>query len=169
MKESLQDLFFLEDNGQFELAFVAYNSRYSCNKNDCEICKHFYFFLWTAIENAPDSFQESINLRHLLQVLLAEGKQNFSDVADFNFIAGYTVSIFPHEYGDYEDLESQAKAMLLTASQLEPANLIYKLVYLGSIPDSNPQVYRQARIDAAPEILEKFGGNGVLNKYFIGV
>ncbi|HEX8427983.1 hypothetical protein [Hymenobacter sp.] len=169
MKETLQDIFSLEDNKQFELAFDAYNNCYSRNKNDYEIWKHFYFFLWTVIEDAPNSFHEKIDLRHLLQVLLDEGKYNFSDKADFNFIAGYTVSIFPYEYGDSDDLEDQAKEMLLKASQLEPGNLIYKLIYIGSNSSSNQQVYRQAKIDAAPKILEVFSGNGALNNYFTQV
>lgn len=56
--------------------------------------------------------------------------------------------------------------MLLKATQLQPDNLIYKLVYLGSISNVDQREYRQAEIDAAPKILETFTGIGALNKYF---
>jgi hypothetical protein len=122
--------------------------------------------LWTAIEDAPSSFQDKVNLRHLLQVMFDEGKKTFADNADFNFIAGYTVSLFPYEYGNYEDLEKEGNDMLLKAKQIQPDNLIYRLVYLGSISNVDQQKYRQAEIDAASKVLETFSGIGTLNRYF---
>lgn len=166
MTQSLEDIFKLEDAEMLDEAFAAYDRLYNQGKNAYDVWKHFYFFLWTAIEDAPSSFHDKINLRHLLQEMFVEGKKTFFKKADFNFIAGYTVSIFPHEYGDYEDLEKEGNAMLLKASQLEPENLIYRLVYLGSIPNVDKQQYRQAEIDAATKVVETFSGNGTLNKYF---
>lgn len=166
MTQELQDIFKLEDNEKFDRAFDAYNELYLKNKSDYEVWKHFYFFLWTAIEDAPSSFHDKINLRQSLQVMFDEGKSTFSNNADFNFIAGYTVSIFPYEYGDYYNLEKEGQQMLLKAKQLEPSNLIYKLVYFGSISNVDPREYRQAEIEAAPKVLETFSGTGTLNKYF---
>jgi hypothetical protein len=166
MTQSLQYIYKLEDGELFDEAFDAYNNLYKQNKNDYDVWKHFYFFLWTAIEDAPSSFHDKINLRHLLQVMFDEGKKSFADNADFNFIAGYTVSIFPYEYGDYDDLEKEGKEMLLKATKLQPDNLIYRLVYLGSISKVDRQQYRQAEIDAAPKVLETFSGIGALSKYF---
>ncbi|MBA2620015.1 MAG: hypothetical protein H0U87_02320 [Acidobacteria bacterium] len=166
MTQLLQDIFQLEDSEQFDKVFQAYSEIYSKNKSEYEVWNHFYFFLWTAIEDAPSSFNDKIDLRRLLQVMLNEGKQTFAEKADFNFIAGYTVSIFPYEYGDFDDLEKEAKQMLLKATNLEPENSIYKMVYLGSISKADNQVYRKAAIEAAPKVLETFSGNGALNKYF---
>jgi hypothetical protein len=166
MTQTLPDIFQLEDNGAFDEAFKAYSESYSRNKSDYEVWKHFYFFLWLAIEDAPSSFNDRIDLRHLLQVMLNEGKQAFAEKADFNFIAGYTVSIFPYEYGEYDDLEKEAKQMLLKSIKLEPENIIYKMVYLGSIPKLDDQVYMQTANEAAPKVLETFSGNGALKKYF---
>jgi hypothetical protein len=166
MIQSLQDIFKLEDAEKFDEAFSAYNNLYNQDKNDYNVWKHFYFFLWTAIEDAPSSFHEKINLRHLLQVMLDEGKKIFADNADFNFIAGYTVSIFPYEYGDYEDLEKEGQQMLLKAAKLDPDNPIYRMVYLGSLTDGDKKLYRLAEIEAAPKVLDRFSGNGALNKYF---
>jgi hypothetical protein len=166
MTQSLYNIFKLEDNKQFDEAFDAYNNLYNQNKNDYEVWKHFYFFLWTAIEDAPSSFHDKINLRPLMQIMFDEGKKAFADNADFNFIAGYTVSIFPYEYGDYDDLEKEGNEMLLKATQLQPDNLIYRMVYLGSISNVDRQQYRQVEIDAAPKVLETFSGTGALNRYF---
>jgi hypothetical protein len=122
--------------------------------------------LWTAIEDAPSSFHDEINLRHLLQVMFDEGKKAFADKEDFNFIAGYTVSIFPYEYGEYDDLEKEGQQMLLKATKLDPKNTIYRMVYLGSLSDGDKVLYRQAEIEAAPKVLETFDGKGTLNEYF---
>ena len=166
MTQSLENIFLLEDSEQFDEAYYAYDNLYNQNKNDYNVWKHFYFFLWTAIEEAPSSFHDKINLRHLLQVMFHEGKKTFADNADFSFIAGYTVSIFPYEYGDYNDLEKEGKELLHKATQMKPDNLIYKMVYWGSISNVDQQQYRQAEIDAAPMVLETFNGTGALNKYF---
>lgn len=166
MTKPLNDIFKLEDNNQFDEVFVAYSNLYNTDKNNYEVWKHFYFFLWTAIEDAPSSFHDRINLRHLLRIMFDEGKKLFADNADFNFIAGYTVSIFPYEYGGYKELEIEGNEMLLMATKLQPDNLIYKMVYLGSIAEIDPQQYRQTEIDAAPKVLETFDGIGTLNKYF---
>jgi hypothetical protein len=166
MTQLLQDIFKLEDDEKFDEAFEAYNALYNNDRNDYEIWKHFYFFLWTAIEDAPSSFHDKIDLRYSLKVMFEEGKKTFSDNTDFNFIAGYTVSLFPYEYGDYVELEKEGQQMLFKATKLEPNNPIYRMVYLGSIPDGDKQLYRQAVIEAAPKVLDMFGGGGALNKYF---
>lgn len=166
MIQSLKDIFVLEEAEKFDEAFDGYNDLYSKDRSDYEVWKYFYFFLWTAIEDAPSSFHERINLRSLLQRMFDEGKQSFSEKADFNFIAGYTISIFPYEYGRYYDLEKEGQQMLHKANKLDPKNIIYRLAYLGSIPNVDKSEYRRAEIDAAPKVLETFRGNGALNKYF---
>jgi len=166
MTESLQDIFQLEDQNQFDKAFENYSDLYAKDNSNYQIWKHFYFFLWTAIEDAPSSFHDKINLRDLLKNLFIEGKQHFADKADFNFIAGYTVSIFPYEYGDYDNLEKEGMEMLHNATKLEPNNIIYELLYQGSLTTTDNEKYKRLRIDAAPKILETFSGNGTLNKYF---
>ena len=166
MMQLLQDIFQLEESEQFDKAFEAYANIYSQNKNDFKVWKHFYFFLWTAIEDAPESFHDKINLRLFLQEMYDHGKKLFFDLADFNFIAGYTVSIFPYEYGDYSDLEKVGQQMLLKATEYDPGNLIYKMVYLGSLRKGDKAQYKQVEIDAASKVLDTFKGSGSLNKYF---
>ncbi len=165
MLQSLQQIFELEDERKFDEAFDAYNELYN-QDTGYEVWKHFYFFLWTAIEDASSSFHDRINLRHLLQTMLEEGKRRYPNVADFNFIAGYTVSIFPYEFGNYDDLENEGGAMLRKATKLEPDNIIYKMVYLTAGANSNSKQYEKAVVEAASTVLETFKGAGALNKYF---
>ena len=166
MRQFLQNIFQLEDSGQFEKVFDLYSDIYSKNKCDYEIWSHYYFFLWSAIEDTPSSFHDKIGIRQLLEIMFNEGKQRFADKADFNFLAGYTVSIFPYEYGNYDDLENEGIKMLLKATQLEPDNKIYKMVYLGGLESSNKENLKQIELEAASKVLEEFCGNGVLNRYF---
>lgn len=166
MKESLQNIFELEDAEKFEEVYKIYSNLYLEDKSDYEIWKHFYFFLWTAIEDAPSKFNEKINHNEMMQKMFEDGKKYFSDLADFNFIAGYTVSIFPYEYGNYDDLEIEANQMLKKATEIEPENLIYKLVYYRSLENVDKVEYRKLEAESAPKILETFSGKGTLNKYF---
>lgn len=163
---NLTDILELEDKGDFENTFESYKHLYSTKNNDYETWKYFYFFLWTAIEDAPSDFQEKINLRQRLKEMFDDGKSKFSELADFNFIVGYTVSIFPYEYGDYDDLEKQGIGMLLKATKTEPTNAIFRLVYLGSLENVDKEQMKKAEKEASKVIQEKFKGNGFLNKYF---
>jgi hypothetical protein len=166
MKQNLDKIFELEEENKFEEVFQLYQTLYSEKESDYEIWKNFHFFLWNAIEDATTEFNERIEVNKLLQKLFDEGKNNFSELADFNFITGYTVSIFPYEYGDYDDLEFEANQMLKKATEMEPENLIYKLVYFGSISNVDKEEYRKLEIESSPKVLETFSGKGTLNKYF---
>lgn len=166
MKQELEKIFELEEENKFIEVYELYQNLYSENKLEYEAWKFFYFFLWNAIEDAPDEFQEEIEIRKLIQNMYNEGKSKFSELADFNFIAGYTVSIFPYEYGNYDDLELEANKMLKKATELEPENIIYKLVYFGSIENFDKEKYRNLEIESSPIVLKTFNGKGTLNKYF---
>lgn len=163
--EILKNIFEIEDEGDFDKAFELYNELYKTNPTDFEIWKHFYFFLWIAIEDAKSEFHEKINLRQRMKEMFDEGKSKFQNLAEFKFIAGYTVSIFPYEFGDYDDLEKEGQDLLRQAYQKEPDNKIYRMVYLSS-SNSDKNEYSQSVLDASPVVLKRFQGPGLLNKYF---
>jgi hypothetical protein len=166
MLELLNQIISLEEKGDVEFIYYKYASLYAAYPEAYDVWKNYYCFLWTAIEDASSAFHETVDLRNLLGRMLQEGKTKFTNLADFNFIAGYTVSIFPYEYGEYEMLEAEAQEMLLKAKQIEPHNKIYKLFYLRGIPNVHPQDYRVAEREAAPLVLDVFKGPGILNNYF---
>ena len=163
--ETLKNILEIEDKSDFDKAFELYDELYQNNPTDFEIWKHFYFFLWTAIEDASSEFHERINLRQKLQEMYDEGKQRFQEQTEFKFIAGWTVSLFPYEYGDYEEMEKEGKELLRQAHQEKPDDKVYKMVFLGSF-DSNKEEYRQAELEASPVVLNRFQGSGLLNRYF---
>jgi hypothetical protein len=166
MIEQLFDIFDLEDSERYEEAFDSYRKIYSRNSSNYEIWKHYYFLLWDLIEDGSSDFQTRINLRQLLSDMLKDGQEKFNELADFNFIAGYTISIFPYEYGDYEDLEKIGIQMLNKATKLEPDNVIYKMCYLGSVSNLDSKADMEIVDKAAPLVLKTFEGKGLLNKYF---
>jgi hypothetical protein len=163
--KDLETILEIEDEGDFDKAYELYNQLYKTNPTDFEIWKHFYFFLWIAIEDAKSEFHERVNLRQQLQEMFDEGKRKFQHKSEFKFIAGYTVSIFPYEYGDYDDLEKEGNELLRQAYHEEPDNKIYRMVYLGS-SNSDKNEYRQSELDASPVVLKKFQGPGLINNYF---
>jgi hypothetical protein len=166
MNQELETAIKFEEANDFDGAFQIYRNLYSKSKKEYENWKYFYFFLWIAIEDGTEEFIEKINLRELLKKMFEDGKCQFSDFPDFNFIAGYTVSIFPYEIGNYENLEIESKEMLRKAHHLEPENLIYKIAYLGSLDNCDDSEYGKTKVEAAPKVLEQFSGEGLLNKYF---
>ena len=163
--KNIQYILELEDQGDFDKVFDLYIKLYETDSTDFEIWKHFYFFLWIAIEDASSEFHDRINLRQRLKEMYDEGKKRFQKLTEFKFIAGWTISIFPYEYGDYEDLEKEGKELLRQAHQDQPDDKVYKMAYLGSF-DSNKEEYKQAEIEANPVVLKRFEGAGLMNKYF---
>jgi hypothetical protein len=164
--EKLKEIVKLEDLGLFEEAFIAYNSIFLPEEPNFEIWRYYYFFLWTSYEDASSEFFERIEAEKRLQDLIKIGVMNFSEIAEFNFIAGYTICIFPYIYGEYEEWEEKAAQMLKKAFLKEPKNPIYEMIYLGSGQEINPDRYNQCRKEAQPKVLDQFSGIGYLNNYF---
>ena len=162
---TLNDILDIEDQGNFDAAFESYVELYKNKPSNFDVWKHFYFFLWTAIEDAPSEFQERVNLRQRMQEMYEEGKRKFQHLAEFKFLTGYTISIFPYEFGDYDSLEKEGKELLRQAYQEELDNEIYKMAYLGSL-ESDSREYRNAEIKASEVVLSRFNGPGLMNSYF---
>ncbi|WBA44385.1 hypothetical protein [Hymenobacter canadensis] len=166
---SLQDVLQFEEQ-QFEQAFHAYLDLYGQHPTDYQIWRHFYFFLWAALDQAPVELLERLGVTARLRALFTEGESRFTTLAEFQFLAGYTVAILPYEFGPFDEWEQKGKELLHQATVLDPTNLIYHLAYLGSLPSSTlPEyspAYRQAVVDAAPLVATTFQGNGLLNQYF---
>jgi hypothetical protein len=170
---SLQAILQLEDQQQLEQAFHAYQELYSGQLDNYQVWRHCYFFLWAVLDEAPRELLERLGINTCLRALFTEGASRFATQADFYFLAGYTVTMLPYEFGPYDEWEQKGKAMLLQATVLAPENLIYRLAYLGSFPGSTASgyspAYRQAIMEAAPLVVSTFQGNELLNKYFFQV
>ena len=140
---------------------------YEQHPDDYQVWRHFYFLLWSLLDDAPVELLERLGVTACLRVLLTEGESRFTAQADFLFLAGYTIAILPYEFSPFDEWEQKGKEILQQATVLAPENLVYRLAYLGSLPDS--PAYRQAIVDAAPLVVSTFQGNGLLNRYFRNV
>ena len=165
MNSELNRIVELEEKKEFDLAFKSYENLYSTNSDDFEVWKHFYFFLWIIIEDMPNEFIEKINRENRLQKMFVEGKANFNDNAEFNFIVGYTMSIFPYEFGNYEVYKKLSKELITNAINIDSENPIYKMAYFGDLQDT-PLEYEELKLKSLPIVLKKYNGIGLLNKYF---
>jgi hypothetical protein len=166
MEKELIKIIELENNRKFELAFKEYVELYSRNKNDFEVWKNFFFFLWVIIEEMPKEFSEKIEREKKLKEMFEEGLSIFSQNPEFNFITGYVMSIFQYEFGDFIEYERKSSELLAKARNLEPYNDIYEMVYIGNSENSNSEEYLNAKNNAKPKVIEKYKGSGLLNEYF---
>ena len=165
--KDLTQILELEDLNLFDEIIVAYDQIFLETEPDFIIWKHFYFFIWNSYEDANEEFCTKIDLEKRLQRMIKIGDSHFSQNPEYNFIAGYTIFIFPYLYGEnYREMEEKSKNMLQKASEIEPNNLIYRMVYLGCGREFNSILYNKTCLEAAPKIIEQFSGSGHLNKYF---
>lgn len=171
MNKKLKQIFELESVEKYSDVYYLYKKLISKKGVDFETWKYYFFFLWSMIEDVNGFFKIEIDLRKELEMQLKNGLERFSELAEFNFVAGYTISIFPYEFGDYEELEKKGKEMLEKATELKPENPIYRMIYLGSQKlNKKEQVeYENVCIESQPMIKSKYNGQGLLNEYFTDV
>ncbi len=114
----------------------------------------------------PNDFVEKIKREERLKEMFSDGNSKFSNNPEFNFIVGYTMSIFPYEFGDFDEYEKKAKELLEKAKNLDPNNPIYKMVCLSSSIDDNSEEYLIAVAESAQIVKEKYNGIGLYDDYF---
>ena len=168
MNQNLEQIFELESTEKYNEAYSLYQKLISENNADFETWKYYFFFLWTMIEDVNGLFRKDIDLRTELESELKNGLNKYSELAEFNFIAGYTVCIFPYEFGEYEELDKKGREMLKKASEMEPTNPIYGMAYLGSqvLNDKGQSLYEKACAESQPVLKKVYSGKGFLNEYF---
>ena len=171
MNYNLENIFKLESEEKYNEAYYQYKSLLKTSPLNFDIWKYYYFFLWSMIEDVNGVFTifKGEDLRNELKNELDYGLKNFEKIAEFNFLAGYTTSIFPYEYRDYKKMENFGKQLLSKASELDSNNVLFKMVFLGSLENPNVEQkneYNNLKSKVRIEILEKHYGNGLLNEYF---
>ena len=162
---TLEDIRQLEDDRQFTEALDAYDRLYQHDSSEYNVWKHYFFLLWEVVEEVDENTLLDKKVRPRMKELLAEGKTRFSDLADFNFIAGYAIAMFPYEFGDYDDMLQSALGMLRKAHVLEPGNTLYRYLATSFAGEEEEELSRHKHA-ALPVIRATFQGKGALNKYF---
>jgi hypothetical protein len=168
MNQNLEQIFELESAEKYNEAYSLYRKLISENNEDFEMWKNYFFFLWSMLEDVNGVFRKDIDLRTELESELKSGLNKYSELAKFNFIAGYAVSIFPYEFGDYEELDTKGKEMLKKAYEMEPNNPIYVMAYLGSqsLNEKGQRLYEKACEESKPILITNYSGKGLVNEYF---
>ena len=168
MNQNLEQIFELESAEKYNEAYSLYQKLISVNNADFETWKNYFFFLWSMLEDVNGVFRKDIDLRTELESELKSGLNKYSELAEFNFIVGYAVSIFPYEFGDYEELDTKGKEMLKKAYEMEPNNPIYGMAYLGSqsLTEKGQRLYEKACEESKPILITNYGGKGFVNEYF---
>lgn len=171
MDHYLKQILELESARKYDDAYLKYQKLISKNDVNFDIWKHYFFFLWSMIEDVDGIFTEKLDLNFELQNELKNGFEKYTTLAEFNFIVGYTISIFPYQFGDYEDLSVKGRDMLKKSTELDPDNSIYKMIFLGSQQlNKKEQVeYQDACLKSQPKVVSDFSGNGLLNEYFFHI
>ena len=158
----------LEETDNYIFAFEEYQKQYSVDK-DFQVWKHYYFFLWYIIvEDFPLGLASFISENDITKELIdvaAFGMNKFKNDPEALFVLGYTISLFPYYFGDYIEWEEKANRMLERATNILSRYIIYQLAYLGASSE-NQELYHQVCTNAASEVVARFSGAGLYNKYF---
>lgn len=98
------------------------------------------------------------------------GLAHFRNNAEFLWISGYMISLFPELFYDGKDgvsLNDWAQKgvdILLLANQIESDNLIAKVLYLGTHAPSDE--YEVCKAQLAPYLNQLFPGHTAIEAYF---
>jgi len=93
MKQPLNEIFILESDQKFDEAFSLYKILLKSEPLNFEYWKHYFFFLWSMLEDGIGIFSVLKNeeLHKELKKELQYGLDNFENIAEFNLIAVYTM------------------------------------------------------------------------------
>ena len=175
MEQPLKEIFILESDQKFDEAFSLYKTLLKSEPLNFEYWKHYFFFLWSMLEDGIGIFSVLKNeeLHKELKKELQYGLDNFENIDEFNLIAGYTISIFPYEFGDYDELEEIGKNLLKKATEINPQNLIFKMILLGIYEKPTHKEkfeYEDLKPKVAKLIIDQHSEKkGLLNEYFVQV
>lgn len=126
-------------------------------------------------ENTWDCFARSKALpfdafKNILVEAAQYGLAHFTSNADFLWISGYMISLFPYLFyeGDdgisFAEWEQKGVDMLLVANQIDASNRIAKVLYLGTQDASDE--YAAAKAQLTPYLNQLFPGHTSIEEYF---
>lgn len=161
-----------EEENDVESAYLTYKKAFDQAVPDFQLWRSFYFFLWYCLVEDTclncEQIVEEYNFIREFEVILNYGHATYSDIPEFNFIVGYTISVYPYLFTNISQSQATGSKLLKRAWNLERSNLIYDMVRLeDSLPGSKE--YSKACINASTLVLNQYNGTGYLNAYFRSV
>ena len=170
----VQGLLELEQSEDWDNARVLLYSLWENDKDNvnklCRVISECWYVLteWDCcISNKNLSYDD---FKNTLINVTEYGLAYFSDNEKFLWMTGYMISLFPYLFykDDIDDLYSQweqrGKEMLLHSNQIAPDNLISKVLYLGTLNNSDD--YLTTKLQLAPLLTNIFQGQTVIEEYF---
>ena len=122
---------------------------------------------WDHIDNRQLDYDET---RSLLIEVTDLTRSQHNSVADFLWVFGYMMSLFPRFFmssnDDFLVREQDGRNMLGMAHALQPENPIIKKLYLGSVNRVDTVEYKNACIDAYECLSSCFPGASASEEYF---
>lgn len=170
--DSLYKAHAFEEENDFETAYLTYKKAFDQAVPGFQLWRSFYFFLWYCLVEDSflkcEQFNEDYDLRQEFEVVLNYGHATYPNIPEFNFIVGYTISVYPYLFTNIQESEATGSELLKRAWNLERSNLIYDMVRLGdSLPGSKE--YSKACLNASTMVQSQYNGKGYLNAYFRSV
>lgn len=123
---------------------------------------------WPTFDESDLEEEDHTECVMLLRSLLNYGQNHFQESADFQWLFGYMMYLFPFYFGsDFDQMEGTAKEMLKKAYILRPEDAILKMTYFENRDNyKKNHEYHYLCNEVTSTLSERFPGNGVLEKYF---
>lgn len=122
---------------------------------------------WLTLVDYKDQY---IDLKKTLVLLTRYGLKHFNREAKFLSLVGYMITLFPYLFFENSAEEQDGRwqktgeSMLLKAYRLEPRNILFKVLYLGS--KSYTKEYMDAKKQLKTQLYTFFPGETAIEIYF---
>ena len=146
-----------------------YQNQYNIPKY-CRLVTEYWYVISELRSPAYTTKIEYDEMQRRLYKIINFGLENFGHDPTFLWMIGYFISLQPYHFFDmkfisYEDAETIGHEMLRKATELEPDNLIARVLYLGTNND-NFDEYTKARKQLSNKLDEFFSENTIVERYF---
>lgn len=123
---------------------------------------------WPTFDESDMEEKDHTECVMLLRSLLIYGQDHFQENADFQWLFGYMMYLFPFYFGtDFDRMESTSREMLEKAYLLRPQDPIIKMTYFENRDNyTKDHDYYDLYQEVSSILSERFPGNGKLEEYF---
>ena len=165
---------YLEHHNMWRSAVNQLYDLWNADRNSapklCRILAESWYALSESERVNNCSKSDAALFKKILIEVYKYGSAHFATDVDFLWLAGYMLSLFPFYFysGEREEAFSELKkegtSFLFTATQIEPDNLLFRVLYLGTQELSDE--YISAKRQLAPQLSSIFSGKSAIEEYF---
>lgn len=166
MLYSKESIYELENLQKWNEVKSSLKQLWTTQKGDIEIATHLGSICWYMLvfwERIDNSALDENELMKILIEVTEFGWINFYDEPEFLWKFGYMIKLFPYYFGDYEKWKNMGFQLIEKAHKLKPDDPVITMIYLN---DDSLVEYKEACIKVNEQLLSRFNGIGVMDKYF---